>query len=52
VIVGESRTFVGGHDWLEDHGVHVTLLDDERCATMMAEFIEANPDLWAEDIGE
>jgi cytosine/creatinine deaminase len=51
VVVGESRTFVGGHDWLADHGVSVTLLDDDRCVAMMAEFIEANPVLWNEDIG-
>jgi cytosine deaminase len=27
-------------------------MDDDRCVTMMTEFIEANPELWAEDIGE
>jgi cytosine deaminase len=51
VIVGESRTFVGGHDWLAEYGVSVTILDDDRCVTMMADFIEANPTLWNEDIG-
>src|SRR3954454_11557803 len=25
VVVGESRTFTGGHDWLAEHGVAVTL---------------------------
>ena len=52
VVIGESRTFTGGHEWLAEHGVAVTVLDDERCVTMMGEFIAANPDLWAEDIGE
>ncbi|MBX7456423.1 nucleoside deaminase [Mycolicibacterium sp. 3033] len=52
VVVGESATFTGGHDWLAEHGVAVTVLDDERCKTMMADFIAAHPDLWAEDIGE
>ncbi len=51
VIGGESRTFVGGHDWLADHGVEVNLLDDERCVAMMTDFIAANPELWNEDIG-
>ena len=51
VVIGESRTFSGGHDWLAEHGVAITLLDDERCVAMMAEFIEANPELWNEDIG-
>ena len=52
VIVGEARTFYGGHDWLAEHGVSVTVLYDERCVTMMNDFIAANPELWAEDIGE
>ena len=29
VVIGESRTFTGGHDWLAEHGVEVTLLDDD-----------------------
>jgi creatinine deaminase len=52
VVIGEAATFHGGHDWLAENGVAVTVLDDERCVTMMTEFIGANPDLWAEDIGE
>lgn len=52
VVIGEARTFRGGHDWLAEHGVTVTVLDDERCVAMMAEFISASPELWAEDIGE
>ncbi|MBA2324793.1 MAG: nucleoside deaminase [Pseudonocardiales bacterium] len=51
VIIGEARTFVGGHDWLAEHGVRVTVLDDERCVTLMREFIAASPRLWNEDIG-
>lgn len=52
LVIGESRTFTGGHDWLAEHGVKVTVLDDERCVAMMTEFIAERPDLWAEDIGE
>ncbi len=52
VIVGEASTFHGGHDWLAEHGVAVTVLDDERCVAMMTEFIAARPELWHEDIGE
>ena len=51
VIIGENRTFSGGHKWLAEHGVAVTILDDDRCATMMADFIAACPELWNEDIG-
>ena len=52
VLVGEARTFHGGHDWLAEHGVEVTVLDDERCVGMMTDFIAARPELWNEDIGE
>lgn len=51
VIVGESRTFTGGHDWLAEHGVSVTVLDDPACVDMMTRFISERPDLWNEDIG-
>jgi cytosine/creatinine deaminase len=51
VVIGESRTFTGGHDWLAEHGVRVILLDDERCVRMMEDFIAARPELWNEDIG-
>ncbi|MET9566680.1 nucleoside deaminase [Streptomyces tauricus] len=52
VVVGEARTFHGGHDWLAEHGVEIVLLDDAECAAMMRDFIEKNPALWNEDIGE
>ncbi|GGY69148.1 nucleoside deaminase [Streptomyces omiyaensis] len=51
VVVGEARTFRGGHDWLAEHGVEVVVLDDPACAALMREFIAARPDLWNEDIG-
>lgn len=51
VVVGESRTFKGGAQWLREHGVNVVDLDDERCVRMMTVFIAARPDLWNEDIG-
>ena len=52
VVIGESQTFTGGHDWLVENGVKITVLEDERCVTLMREFIAENPELWAEDIGE
>jgi cytosine deaminase len=52
VVIGEATTFHGGHDWLAEHGVAVTVLDENRCVTMMTDFIETHPELWAEDIGE
>jgi creatinine deaminase len=51
VIIGEARTFYGGHDWLAENGVEIVLLDDPECVQMMTEFIAAEPALWNEDIG-
>jgi cytosine deaminase len=51
VVIGEATTFVGGHDWLAEHGVTIRLLDDQRCVELMREFISRRPDLWYEDIG-
>lgn len=52
VIVGENRTFVGEEALLRARGVTVEVLDDARCRELMVRFIQANPALWAEDIGE
>ncbi|MGY1724761.1 nucleoside deaminase [Blastococcus sp. SYSU DS0533] len=52
LVVGESRTFTGGHEWLRENGVEVLVLDDPECVQMMTDFIAANPRLWNEDIGE
>jgi cytosine/creatinine deaminase len=52
VVIGESRTFTGGHDWLAEHGVEITILDDPECIALMTAFIETRPELWFEDIGE
>jgi creatinine deaminase len=51
LVVGEARTFHGGHDWLAENGVEVVVLDDDSCVAMMTDFIAANPALWNEDIG-
>jgi cytosine deaminase len=52
VVIGESRTFTGGHDWLAEHGVQIVLFDDQRCIDMLGSFIERHPEIWYEDIGE
>jgi cytosine deaminase len=51
VVVGEARTFHGGHDWLAENGVEVVVLDDVECIALMTDFIAERPDLWNEDIG-
>jgi cytosine/creatinine deaminase len=52
VIVGESRTFSGGIDWLRERGVDVVDLDSPECVSLLSNFIHEHPDLWNEDIGE
>jgi cytosine/creatinine deaminase len=52
LVVGESRTFQGGVDWLRENGVHVIDLDNSECADLMTRYIAANPVIWNEDIGE
>jgi cytosine deaminase len=52
VIAGESKTFAGAKEFMESHGVAVTDLNLAECKRLMKEFIENNPDLWKEDIGE
>ena len=51
VVVGENRTFLGEEDLLRSRGVAVEVVQDVRCQELMAQFIQAQPTLWAEDIG-
>ena len=51
VVVGESRTFQGGAEWLRSAGVEVTDLDSEECAALLGGFIAQRPEVWDEDIG-
>jgi creatinine deaminase len=52
VVLGESRTFRGGTDWLRKRGVDVIDLDSSECVNLLTAFIEAHPEVWHEDIGE
>ena len=52
VVVGESRTFQGGIDWLRERGVTVIDLKSAECERLLGEYIAAHPDIWNEDIGE
>jgi len=52
VLIGEARTFHGGHDWLAGLGVSIQILDDDSCYDLLQGFITTRPQLWAEDIGE
>lgn len=52
LVVGESRNFQGGLDWLRSLGVRVIDLDSEECVSLMAGYIRLHPEIWNEDIGE
>ncbi|MET0692808.1 MAG: nucleoside deaminase [Propionibacteriaceae bacterium] len=51
LVIGEARTFYGGHDWLAANGVEILIVDDPGCVQMMTDFIAEQPELWNEDIG-
>ncbi|WP_088243707.1 nucleoside deaminase [Calothrix rhizosoleniae] len=52
VVAGESANFPGAREFMESHDVEVIDLDLDECKQMMDEFIQNNPLLWNEDIGE
>ncbi len=52
VYAGESETFPGAREFMESHGVEVVDLNLDECKQLMHQFIQANPQLWNEDIGE
>ena len=52
VVVGESKTFQGGIDWLRSLGVQVIDLESEECVSMLQKYISENPTVWNEDIGQ
>jgi len=52
LVVGESRTFAGGLDWLRENGVEVIDLDNAECRALLQSFIVLHPEIWNEDIGE
>lgn len=52
IVIGENHTFKGPEDYLRARGVELIVLNDHQCIKLMTEFINANPVLWNEDIGE
>ncbi len=51
VVIGESRNFQGGVEWLREAGVEIVDLDDSALVAMMAGYIASHPEIWNEDIG-
>lgn len=52
VVIGENQTFKGSEELLKKKGVEVILMNSEECVQMMSQFIEDQPAIWNEDIGE
>jgi cytosine/creatinine deaminase len=52
VVIGESRTFQGGIEWLRQLGVKVIDLESDDCRLLLEGFIAEHPEIWNEDIGE
>jgi cytosine deaminase len=52
VVAGESKTFPGAVEFMNQHNVEVIDMNNSECIKMMAEFISQKPELWNEDIGK
>jgi cytosine deaminase len=52
VVIGENDNFQASEDLLRSHDVEVVVLHDAETKTMFKNWIEVNPRLWNEDIGE
>lgn len=52
VVIGENETFTGEEALLRQRGVALDLAQDAECLRLLQSFIQAHPELWAEDIGE
>lgn len=52
VVVGESKNFQGGIEWLRSLGVRVIDLESFECVSLLADYIRQNPAVWNEDIGQ
>lgn len=52
VLVGDDQNFMGGQDWVAEHGAEVHVMNVPELIELMSDFIDNNPSLWNEDIGE
>jgi len=51
VVIGENETFRGPEDYSMQRGVEIVNLNSDECKKLMKDFIQAQPELWNEDIG-
>lgn len=52
IVIGENQTFRGPEEYLRSRGIELEIRNAPECIQLMQDFIEANPYLWNEDIGE
>ncbi len=52
VLVGDDKNFMGGQEWVAEHGAEVHVMNDPGLIKLMGDFIQNNDALWNEDIGE
>jgi cytosine/creatinine deaminase len=52
VVVGESRNFQGGVEWLRSLRIKVVDLDSQECVALLTDYIRTHPEIWHEDVGE
>jgi len=52
VVIGENVTFMGDEEHLRACGVQLELVNSQECIDLMTRFIQEQPTLWNEDIGE
>lgn len=52
VVINDTKTFGGNEEFLRSRSVEVIDVAHEASMTLMARFIEEEPDLWNEDIME
>ena len=51
VVIAENTNFKGEEELLVSRGVRLDIVNEQRCISMMADFIRRFPQLWFEDIG-
>jgi cytosine deaminase len=52
IVIGENQTFRGPEDYVRSQNVELEIVNNAECIQLMQSFIEANPELWNEDIGK
>lgn len=52
VVVGENQTFRGPEEYLRSRGVDLRVVGSSECIALLQQFIQHNPALWHEDVGE